>query len=313
MLTLTTCTVAHNTSGRGGDGGLSRNGHGGAGWNGGNGGGIYNSGQLTFIACSLSRNVTGKGGDGGDSDAPNADYRSGDGGDGGSGGAVWNSSTAVFASLRNTLVASNAFGLKGAAGRALDAGTNGLDGVNGLGPDLRGAFLSDGYNLVGKSDGAGLAPVTGTDLIFPPGQSLNPSLGPLAHNGGETMTTALLPGSPAINAGDNALLATVPTDQRGYLRSSGGRADIGAFEVQVADPANPPRIAGVQVEGDALMFSFTNNPGLQFQVLASTNVALPLNQWVRIGPASEPWPGQYVYIDATATHYPRRFYKVVWP
>jgi hypothetical protein len=42
---------------------------------------------------------------------------------------------------------------------------------------------------------------------------------------------ALLPGSPALDAGDNT---TAPaTDQRGLPRIVGGTIDIGAFEVQV--------------------------------------------------------------------------------
>ena len=54
----------------------------------------------------------------------------------------------------------------------------------------------------------------------------NPRLGPLANNGGFTPTMALLPGSPAINAGDPT---TVTPDQRG-IPVQAGRRDIGAFE-----------------------------------------------------------------------------------
>ena len=49
----------------------------------------------------------------------------------------------------------------------------------------------------------------------------NPGLGPLANNGGPTQTIALLPGSPAIDAGSNALAVDpttgqpLTTDQRG--------------------------------------------------------------------------------------------------
>ena len=47
---------------------------------------------------------------------------------------------------------------------------------------------------------------------------------------------ALLPGSPAIDAGDNSLIpAGVTTDQRGtgYARIDNGTVDIGAFELVV--------------------------------------------------------------------------------
>ena len=50
-------------------------------------------------------------------------------------------------------------------------------------------------------------------------------LGPLQNNGGPTLTHALLPGSPAIDASNpNGSMR----DQRYYLRN--GRPDIGAFE-----------------------------------------------------------------------------------
>ncbi len=64
---------------------------------------------------------------------------------------------------------------------------------------------------------------------------VDPMLGPLNNNGGSLQTQALLPGSPAINAGDPAFNpSTTPTDQRGigFARVSGAALDIGAFEVQ---------------------------------------------------------------------------------
>src|SRR5437660_11089884 len=59
-------------------------------------------------------------------------------------------------------------------------------------------------------------------------------LGPLQDNGGSTFTHALLPGSPAINAGDPAFTPPPFFDQRGlgFDRIVNGRLDIGSFEVQ---------------------------------------------------------------------------------
>jgi hypothetical protein len=53
-------------------------------------------------------------------------------------------------------------------------------------------------------------------------------LGPLADNGGPTLTHALLPGSPAIDAADAALCPA--TDQRGVARPQGAGCDAGAVE-----------------------------------------------------------------------------------
>jgi hypothetical protein len=67
--------------------------------------------------------------------------------------------------------------------------------------------------------------------------SVDPLLGPLADNGGPTMSHEILVGSPAIDAAD--LLEFPATDQRGYERPYDGDfdgeplPDIGAFENNV--------------------------------------------------------------------------------
>ncbi len=63
----------------------------------------------------------------------------------------------------------------------------------------------------------------------------NPGLGPLQNNGniGPTETLALLPGSPAIDAGDATTCRAAPVsgvDQRGVTRPQGPACDIGAYE-----------------------------------------------------------------------------------
>jgi predicted outer membrane repeat protein len=65
----------------------------------------------------------------------------------------------------------------------------------------------------------------------------DPKLGALGSYGGYTQTISLLPGSSAINAGNNTTCAT--TDQRGITRPqpAGGKCDIGAYEyVDVSAP-----------------------------------------------------------------------------
>jgi predicted outer membrane repeat protein len=90
-----------------------------------------------------------------------------------------------------------------------------------------GTVTSDGYNL-SSDDGGGY--LTG------PGDQINtdPLLGLLQNNGGPTFTHALLPGSPAIDAGDPNFTPPPFNDQRGcsFDRVFNGRIDIGSFEMQ---------------------------------------------------------------------------------
>jgi hypothetical protein len=70
-----------------------------------------------------------------------------------------------------------------------------------------------------------------------PGDQVNtdPLLGPLQANGGPTWTHALLEGSPAIDAADDAVCAAPPVngvDQRGVTRPQGAACDVGAFEAE---------------------------------------------------------------------------------
>jgi hypothetical protein len=61
-----------------------------------------------------------------------------------------------------------------------------------------------------------------------PASTADPKLSPLANDGGNTQTLALLSGSPAIDAGDDGVCPT--TDQRGATRPFGSHCDIGAYE-----------------------------------------------------------------------------------
>jgi hypothetical protein len=113
--------------------------------------------------------------------------------------------------LTNTIVAENAGSQFGTAGASVGPGT----------------FVSQGYNLSSDSSGSLTQP---GDL-----QNVNPLLAPLGNYGGPTQTLALLPGSPAIDAGSNALAVDagnnpLTTDERGVARVVNGTVDIGAFE-----------------------------------------------------------------------------------
>jgi hypothetical protein len=91
----------------------------------------------------------------------------------------------------------------------------------GTGPNVAGAITSLGHNLVDKPGG-------GSGFVASDVLGRNPLLAPLGSYGGPTQTMALLPGSPAIDAGDNANAPAI--DQRGFARIVHGVIDIGAFE-----------------------------------------------------------------------------------
>jgi hypothetical protein len=86
--------------------------------------------------------------------------------------------------------------------------------------------------------------IENTDLYFACGLvngvngnivGFDPALGALADNGGSTQTMALLPGSPAIDAGDDS--ACPAADQRGVARPQGAHCDIGAYELDSLAPS----------------------------------------------------------------------------
>ena len=161
------------------------------------GGGIYNgrSGNLTLLFSTITLNGASNG------------------------GGVFNSSNS--ANVRNTIIASNG-GSSDVSGLSDTFGT-----LNG---NFFGTFTSEGYNLIGKITGSTGFGVTG-DIVGTRDNPIDPRLAPLDNNGGSTQNFALLPDSPAIDAGDPTILDTDPTtDQRGLPRVSNGRADIGAFE-----------------------------------------------------------------------------------
>ena len=69
-------------------------------------------------------------------------------------------------------------------------------------------------------------------------ENVGAKLGPLQFNGGPTQTHALLPGSPAIDAG--RATGCPATDQRGVARPQNGTCDIGAYEFDGSLPTPTP-------------------------------------------------------------------------
>jgi hypothetical protein len=87
------------------------------------------------------------------------------------------------------------------------------------------------YNLIGDGTGmTGLNNGVNGNLIGSASAPIDPLLDSLRYNGGPTQTMALLPGSPALNAGNPNQLG-VP-DQRGVGRSGG--VNIGAYQASAS-------------------------------------------------------------------------------
>jgi hypothetical protein len=190
------------------------------------GGGINTSADLTLENVTISNNSA----------------------NGARGGGILNSGGFVL--LRNTIVAANF--------------------ARSSGGDLDGTFDSLGNNLIGNNTNSSLpasvpsgAPQENGDKIGTGNAPLDPKLGSLQNNGGQTDTLALLQNSPAVDAGNdcvaaggcNAYLKTAVAaamDQRGFGRSADGNSppdgtatvDIGAFEL-----SSMPTAAAVNVEG----------------------------------------------------------------
>jgi cysteine-rich repeat protein/predicted outer membrane repeat protein len=211
--------------------------------NSGVGGGIGNYGTLTVLDSTFSGNSTTRGGaiynEGGVVRVNNttitgnsaADYGGGvansgtltvsnctfSGNSGREAGGIWNTGTLT---VTNTILANSTQGGNCGGGFTITDGGHNLD--------------SDGT--------CGVGPVT--DPILDPAG--------LKNNGGPTQTIALLPGSPAINAGDREVCADPPVnglDQRGYVRPGRGAANcsIGAYEYN--SPGPPMGCAG-DCDGD---------------------------------------------------------------
>jgi hypothetical protein len=191
-----------------------------AGVNGGAGGGIFNTGVLNMSGSTVSGNTATAGS-----------------ASSGGGAGIWNTSDL---SLTNVTIASNtaagtslaAVGLLGSGASNMTLRNTLLAGNTGNNCGLSGTTVfSFGHNLSSDGSCAFVFNATGDRNSLP-----GPHVGPLRNNGGATLTHALLPGSPAIDGGDN--VGCPVTDQRDGLRPVDGDGnglavcDIGAVEVR---------------------------------------------------------------------------------
>lgn len=175
------------------------------------GGGIWNvGGTLQVSNTTISGNYTGDG----------------------SGGGIFNYEGTVV--LKNATVFANRAEFDGAGiftwgdGRIEVVNTIVAGNTTGEGSaDCAGNIVSLGHNIIGSATGCEYRNANG-DLVGANNSLVDPHLGPLQDNGGHTLTHALLPGSPAIDRGNNE--SCPATDQRGVSRPQGTTCDIGALE-----------------------------------------------------------------------------------
>ena len=202
------------------------------------GGGVYNGGTLNIVNSTISGNTAGEGAgvynpvtltiiNSTFSDNTASQV----------GGAVFNTGTLVIANstisnnssmfLAGGVVNLNNFQIGNTILNGGHASANIYNNGNGV-------VMSLGYNL--SSDDA-------FGILTGPGDQIeaNPILGPLQINGGHTLTHALLPGSPAIDAGNPNFMPPPFFDQRGshFPRVRNGRIDVGSFEVQAGATPTP--------------------------------------------------------------------------
>jgi hypothetical protein len=233
-LTITDSTIDQNSAGAGGMAG-----------------GLYNAGTLVIRNCAVSRNLIGdatadfesEGGAMFNEPAAtltivNSTVAGNSGGAAAQGGGIFNQGTCA---VNNSTIATNQVGTGGAGGGVFNSGSVAICRVGNSivarntassAPDISGAMTSQGFNLVGDTNGS--SGEVGTDLI-----NVDPRLGALGNNGGSTETMALLLGSPARDHGNpafdaNAFTPALTLDQRGNARNINGTIDIGAFEADVA-------------------------------------------------------------------------------
>ena len=195
------------------------------------GGGIRNDSTVTLLNTTVSGNSTGAG--------PSM------------GGGIFSTSSATLINCTVTKnISPNGFGhgVTGhqgtyTVGNTIIAG----NGPSGNGPDLKNVIFTPptydslGHNLIGNAEDVSTFDAFG-DQTGSTASPLDPHLGPLADNGGPTLTHALLTNSTALDAGDNSLAEDrtddpLVTDQRGVQRIADSpdadaiaTVDIGAFE-----------------------------------------------------------------------------------
>ena len=184
------------------------------------GGGIHNEGTLTITNSTVSGNSSTAGG-----------------------GGIHNLG-AGSATLNNVTIADNSSGLSH-AGASLSISNSLI--ANNTGFECAGTITSGGYNLIGDTTGCTFSSTTGDQL------DVDPLMGTLQANGGQTATHLISVVSPAADGGNPQTPGSggnscEPTDQRGDTRPKNvdndgfAQCDIGAFEATGAAEVACPNV-----------------------------------------------------------------------
>lgn len=306
--TVTGATLAGNMVGR--TGGVTSSG----------GGAIYNRGTLSVASSTISGNsaITAHGGgvhNGEDGSATIVNSTI-------SGNSTWNNGGGIFneggtVTVAHSTVANNraddkptyfelAEGMGGGAFN--ESGTFTLShsivvgnfrGQEATPDDLTTAASLDAassWNLIGDAasadileDGVNgniLATARGVPILLDPLTGEIPGLlGPLADNGGLTLTHALVDDSLALDAGDpdfnlDAFDPPLLTDQRGLARVVGGRIDIGAVESDIASTSggpiafDTPTPEHLAQPGDVHEWTFSGQAGQSLAIVATLGATI---------------------------------------
>ncbi len=324
-LELRNCTLATNWA-VGTAGGSSAGSYGVSGGSGGSGLGsaIFSSGSACLINCTITGNQAsgGNGGQGGN--GMNAQFagNGGAGGNGGSGlGAIYATNLLVMTNCTFALNSASAGtgGVGGAGGISTwppPHGANGLPGPNGN-PGTAGAGLIAPNAVLVNCILASNSPASNTVVLdlghnlssesaFTASSSLNntnPMLGPLADNGGPTLTMALLPRSPAIKAGSS--VGAPITDQRGVARPRQAAVDIGAFQYSF----DVPELYFSQIDPGDIRLLAAGKPTQTCRLLTSDNLAA----WTPTATNQFGADGTALFQDDWSSRSPRGFYRLVTP
>ena len=205
---------------------------------------------------------------------------------------------AIFSTNSMTLLNVTLAGNSGQGGAVFSSGQTALHNTilasSVSGGNCQGTFTDAGHNI--SSDDSCPFNHVGSRI------NTDPKLEPLTDNGGSTLTMALLPGSPAINAGDDAACPAV--DQRGLFRPSLGRCDIGAYEFG----ASSFRIAAIEpVEGAQVRIRGVGLANQAYSLRGSADLA----NWQTVGGGTVSAEGQFeILTPATA---PVQFYRILAP